>query len=78
MILALYILADARRGFRGDAGLRGYNNGVNARGNHGFHERSTSDRRSGRAVAFPLRVNGEIILEDRRKLPDRRRQAAFA
>ncbi|RLQ20730.1 hypothetical protein DWB85_15850 [Seongchinamella sediminis] len=39
-------------------------------------ERSTTDRRSGRPVTFPLKVNGMLIIEDRRVLPDRRKAAA--
>ncbi|MEM9253865.1 MAG: hypothetical protein AAGA91_00375 [Pseudomonadota bacterium] len=35
-------------------------------------ERSTSDRRSGHPVSFPLMVNGILIEKDRRVLPDRR------
>ena len=38
-------------------------------------ERSPQDRRSGKPVQFPITVNGVIISEDRRKLPDRRRAA---
>ena len=35
-------------------------------------ERSTVDRRSGRPVTFPLTVNGILITQDRRVLPERR------
>ena len=38
-------------------------------------ERSSSDRRSGKAVTFPLTVNGILIAKDRRILPDRRLSA---
>ena len=34
--------------------------------------RNPVDRRSNRPVTFPLTVNGILIAEDRRKLPDRR------
>ncbi|MEZ5571809.1 MAG: hypothetical protein R3E64_07265 [Halioglobus sp.] len=34
--------------------------------------RNPIDRRSGRPVAFPLTVNGILIANDRRSLPDRR------
>jgi hypothetical protein len=34
--------------------------------------RSATDRRSGKPVEFPLTVNGVVIPEDRRRLPDRR------
>lgn len=39
-------------------------------------ERSTSDRRSGKPVTFPIMVNGILIEHDRRVNPDRRRTAA--
>lgn len=35
-------------------------------------ERSRGDRRSGAPVSFPLMVNGILIENDRRVLPDRR------
>ena len=34
--------------------------------------RNQKDRRSGRPVTFPLAVNGILIANDRRTLPDRR------
>lgn len=37
--------------------------------------RSPTDRRSGRTVQFPLSVNGVVIPEERRHLPDRRKAA---
>ena len=37
--------------------------------------RSPTDRRSGKTVQFPLMVNGILIPEDRRHLPDRRKAA---
>ena len=37
--------------------------------------RSRTDRRSGEMVQFPLTVNGVVISEDRRRLPDRRQAA---
>jgi hypothetical protein len=37
--------------------------------------RSPVDRRSGKTVEFPLTVNGEVIPEDRRHQPDRRKAA---
>jgi len=39
-------------------------------------ERSTSDRRCGQPVTFPLMVNGILIEHDRRVNPDRRQAAA--
>lgn len=41
-----------------------------------FAERSTSDRRGGQPVTFPLMVNGILIERDRRVNPDRRQAAA--
>lgn len=35
-------------------------------------ERSRTDRRSGRHVSFPLTVNGILIPNERRFMPDRR------
>ena len=37
-----------------------------------FVERSRTDRRKGSPVTFPLAVNGILIAQDRRVLPDRR------
>ena len=37
--------------------------------------RSRTDRRSGRKVQFPLSVNGVVIPQERRHLPDRRQAA---
>ncbi len=37
--------------------------------------RASRDRRSGRPVTFPLTVNGIVIPEDRRVMPDRRQAA---
>jgi len=37
-----------------------------------FVERSSTDRRKGNPVTFPLAVNGILIAQDRRILPDRR------
>ena len=37
--------------------------------------RSPNDRRSGRKVQFPLSVNGVVIPQERRHLPDRRKAA---
>jgi hypothetical protein len=42
-----------------------------------FVERSPRDRRSGSgdSARFPLNVDGVVIAEDRRRLPDRRKAA---
>jgi hypothetical protein len=37
--------------------------------------RSSTDRRSGKPVTFPLTVNGMLITADRRHQPDRRKAA---
>ena len=37
--------------------------------------RASRDRRSGKTVQFPLMVNGMVVPEDRRHLPDRRQAA---
>ena len=42
---------------------------------HAFVERSPADRRKGKPVTFPLAVNGILIAQDRRVLPDRRASA---
>ncbi len=67
--LALYILADAKRGYGKDG--RDLHGMLGAAGPR-YRERSKRDRRSGQAVNFPLLVDGVLIREDRRKLPDRR------
>lgn len=41
-----------------------------------YRERSAADRRSARVVSFPLMVDGDWIVEDRRILADRRMDAA--
>ena len=38
-------------------------------------QRRPTDRRSGKQVVFPLTVNGVVVPEDRRHLPDRRKAA---
>ena len=40
-----------------------------------YIERSGMDRRSGQLVQFPLALDGMLILEDRRRIPERRRSA---
>jgi len=72
--LALYILADANRTYIGDDETKGKGSGVNGASAHRYRERSPKDRRSGRSVSFPLMIDGVLIMEDRRKLPDRRGQ----
>jgi len=37
--------------------------------------RSPTDRRSGRPVVFPLNVNGVLVPQERRHLPERRQAA---
>ena len=37
--------------------------------------RSPTDRRSGRLVVFPLNVNGVLVPQERRHLPERRKAA---
>lgn len=37
--------------------------------------RSSTDRRSGKPVNFPLTVNGMLVTEDRRLQPERRKAA---
>ncbi|MFV8816177.1 hypothetical protein [Haliea sp. E17] len=71
--LALYILADAKRTFsRGNMRIDPRLEGKGA-GSVRYMERSNRDRRSGQQVSFPLRIDGMIIFEDRRKLGDRRK-----
>ena len=38
-------------------------------------QRRPTDRRSGKPVVFPLTVNGVLIPQERRHLPDRRKAA---
>ncbi|TGD71864.1 hypothetical protein E4634_17280 [Mangrovimicrobium sediminis] len=77
VVLALYILADANRTYIGD-GDKGdrASLGLNGGAGHRYRERSSRDRRSGRPVSFPLSLDGMLIPEDRRKLPDRRKREA--
>lgn len=72
--LALYILADAKRSYT-NKGSKSERPAPILTSVHRYRERSKRDRRSGQSVTFPLRVNGELIREDRRKLGDRRRAA---
>ncbi len=73
--LAFYILADAKRTYVGDEEKPNWGVGLDGASAHRYRERSTRDRRSGKTVSFPLVLDGVIVAEDRRRLPDRRRQA---
>lgn len=63
MVAARNYVSEDYRGFRGHADESPV---------HHLVARSPTDRRSDRPVTFPLAVNGILIANDRRTLPDRR------
>jgi hypothetical protein len=63
MVAARNYVSDDQRPFRGNP---------RESGQHAMVERSPTDRRKGNPVTFPLAVNGILIAQDRRVLPDRR------
>jgi hypothetical protein len=71
IVVSAYVFTVAARNYVSDED-RPYANG---RPERVLVERSPVDRRSGRPVTFPLTVNGILITQDRRKLPDRRAAA---
>ncbi len=72
IVISAYVFTVAARNYVAvDEKKNRFNNGLG----RPFIERSPQDRRSGKPVVFPITVNGVIISEDRRKLPDRRKAA---
>ncbi len=74
--LALYILVDAKRNYMSPERESRIRPGFGTGDHQRYLERSKRDRRSGQTVSFPLMIDGRMISEDRRKLPDRRRAVA--
>ena len=75
IVISAYVFTVAARHYVSDN-----NKGVRNPGDEPFGKilinRNPTDRRSGQAVTFPLMVNGTLIPQDRRVLPDRRMDAA--
>lgn len=74
IIISAYVFTVAARNYVSAEDLKHRNNRINSNGKPWVTRRS-SDRRSGKPVQFPLTVNGLIIPEDRRQMPDRRKAA---
>ena len=73
VVLAIYILSIATfMQAKGAQQLR--HDGGSA--TSGYRVRSTGDRRQNTPVRFPIIINGVLIREDRRKIPDRRQAVA--
>jgi len=72
IVISAYVFTVAARNYVSDD----HNHQQPAAGATGLVKRSPVDRRSNRPIQFPLSVNGELIPEDRRQQPDRRRAMA--
>jgi hypothetical protein len=67
LLISVYVFAVAARNFVSEDESRRVQYAANS-GSSGWIPRSREDRRQNRAsVQFPIRVNGEIVLHDRRK-----------
>ncbi|MFT4614281.1 MAG: hypothetical protein ACI9NT_001426 [Bacteroidia bacterium] len=71
IVISAYVFTVAARNYVSEEGRR-HGHGPAP---YNVIERSTSDRRSGRPITFPLTVNGILITHDRRVLPERRAAA---
>jgi hypothetical protein len=71
IITSAYVFLVAARTYVSDGEAPFRRNGGNPPG-RALIERSPTDRRKGKPVTFPLAVNGILIAQDRRALPDRR------
>jgi len=72
IVIAAYVFTVASRNYVSAEDSQS-NNGAN-KSRRAIPRRPT-DRRSGKMVTFPLSVNGVVIPEERRHLPDRRKAA---
>ncbi len=74
IVIAAYVFTFAARTYvSAEDNLQRKNHAATT--NKPFVERSPRDRRSEDPAQFPLTVNGEVIAEDRRRQPDRRKAA---
>jgi hypothetical protein len=71
IVISTYVFTVAARNYVSDDHKRFRGNPLES-APHQLVARNPTDRRSGRAVTFPLAVNGILIANDRRTLPDRR------
>jgi len=71
IVTSAYVFTVAARNYVTDDDKR-YRGNSGEGSLHGLIARNTSDRRGGKPVTFPLTVNGLLIANDRRTLPDRR------
>ena len=74
IIVAAYVFIVAARNYVSDDHKKQNLNEIRTSQRHQA-TRSSTDRRSGKTVAFPLTVNGVRVPQDRRRQPDRRRAA---
>ena len=74
IIISAYVFTVAARNYVSADEMRQRNHRVTTNGKP-WVARSGKDRRSGKPVQFPLTVNGIVIPQDRRHLPDRRQAA---
>lgn len=74
VMISTYVFTVAARTYVSEdhGGLR-RNSGEARLQNSQLIPRSTTDRRAGKPVTFPLTVNGILIAKDRRTHPDRRK-----
>ena len=74
ILISAYIFTVAARNYVSDDDKNYARRGLGTMAD-GKIKRSPSDRRSGQPVTFPLTVNGALIAQDRRLIPERRRAA---
>jgi len=68
LLISVYVFAVAARKFVSDDEERKLQFASGSASNDGWIPRSREDRRQNRKpVQFPIRVNGELIMHDRRK-----------
>lgn len=68
LLISVYVFAVAARNFVSEDESRRVQYASNRGGSSGWIPRSREDRRQNRKpVEFPIRVNGELVLHDRRR-----------
>ena len=73
--ISAYVFMVAARNYVSDDHMTTIRGNSNEPAQRPLVARIPTDRRSGRPVTFPLAVNGILIAQDRRILPDRRAAA---
>ena len=74
IVIAAYVFTVAARNYVSAEHKNHWRNGTSGSDKR-LIERRPTDRRSGKPVEFPLTVNGILIQEERRHLPERRMAA---